>query len=82
MDLDKTKMMQITYTYSRRNTGVVVQKRLSFKQDSDRVTMAKSCLVASLVTCLNLMIILARFWSGHYGLIFLPVRLPMNLTRF
>ena len=29
--------------------------------------MAKSCLVASLVTCHNFMIILARFWSGHYG---------------
>ena len=29
--------------------------------------MAKSCVVASLVTCQNLMVILARFWSGHYG---------------
>ena len=29
--------------------------------------MAKSCMVASLVTCQNLMVILARFWSGHYG---------------
>ena len=29
--------------------------------------MAKSCMVASLVTCQNLMIILARFWSGHHG---------------
>ena len=29
--------------------------------------MAKSCLVASLVTCQNLIVILARFWSGHYG---------------
>ena len=29
--------------------------------------MAKSCMVASLMTCQNLMIILARFWSGHHG---------------
>ena len=50
-------------------------------QDSGQVTMAKSCLVAPLVTCQNRMVILARFWSGHYGQI-LPLRLPMNLTRF
>ena len=29
--------------------------------------MAKSCLVASLVTCQKLLIFLARFWSGHHG---------------
>ena len=29
--------------------------------------MAKSCMVASLVTWQNLMVILARFWSGHHG---------------
>ena len=29
--------------------------------------MAKSCLVASLVTCQKLMVILARFWSDHHG---------------
>ena len=43
--------------------------------------MAKSCLVSSSVTYQNLMVILAKFWSGHYGQI-LPLRLPMNLTRF
>ena len=29
--------------------------------------MAKSCLIASLVTYQNLMEILARSWSGHHG---------------
>ena len=29
--------------------------------------MAKSCMVASLVTCQNLMAILARLWSGYHG---------------
>ena len=29
--------------------------------------MAKSCVVASLVTCQNVMVILARFWSGLHG---------------
>ena len=28
--------------------------------------MAKSCLVASLVTCQKRMVILARFWSDHH----------------
>ena len=32
-----------------------------------QVTIAKSCVVASLVTCQNLMVILARFRSGHHG---------------
>ena len=29
--------------------------------------MAKSYMVASLVTCQNLMVTLAIFWSGHHG---------------
>ena len=29
--------------------------------------MAKSCMVASLVTCQNLVVILARLWSGYHG---------------
>ena len=31
--------------------------------------MAKSFLEVSLMTCQNLTVILARFWSGHHGLI-------------
>ena len=47
--------------------------------------MAKSCMVASLVTCQNLMIILARFWSGHHGQILPGVtchNLMIILARF
>ena len=42
--------------------------------------MAKSCLVASLMTCQNLMIILARFWSGHHGQI-LPGSITSDLSQ-
>ena len=45
-----------------------------------RVTMAKSCLVVSLVTCQNLMVILARFWSGHHGQI-LPGSITSDLSE-
>ena len=38
--------------------------------------MAKSCVVVSLMTCQNVMVILARFWSGHYGQI-----LPGSITN-
>ena len=51
--------------------------------------MAKSCVVASLVICQNLMVILAKFWSGHYGQILawwnlfrLDKILPCFLARF
>ena len=42
--------------------------------------MAKSCMVASLKTCQNLIIILARFWSGHHGQI-LPGSITSDLTE-
>ena len=42
--------------------------------------MAKSCVVASLVTCQNLMVILARFWSGYHGLI-LPDSITSDLSE-
>ena len=37
--------------------------------------MAKFCMVASLMTCHNLMIILVRFWSGHHGQILMVASL-------
>ena len=37
--------------------------------------MAKPFMVASLITCQNLMIILARFWPGHHGQIFMVASL-------
>ena len=37
--------------------------------------MAKPCMVASLMSCRNLIVILARFWSGHHGQI-----LPGSIT--
>ena len=42
--------------------------------------MAESCLVASLKTCQNLMVILARFWSGDYGQI-LPGSITSDLSE-
>ena len=42
--------------------------------------MAKSCMVASLVTYQNLMIILARLWLGHHGQI-LPGSITSDLSE-
>ena len=42
--------------------------------------MAKSCLVVSIVTCLNLMVILARFCLCHQGQI-LPGSITSDLSE-
>ena len=49
-------------------------------EDFGQINMAKSCVVASLMTCQNLMVILAIFWSGYHCQI-LPGSITSDLSE-